>query len=223
MKRYIVFVILLRLMLSGCGVKNESPAATAGPDPTELTEALPQQVVPLPRNVELSEDASGSFPVSLGEGAVYVNKANMPEMKATVYDYELYDKVAMEELKVGDSILRLGQNVPVSSIESDGNGDIVINGGLDMGGHVFRAGADGDYYEISYNDAKSYTPVAEVVLPVADEFFFVDKSDFDGEPQTYYLDTFFVDGLFGWYFFPSNTTIELENGVVVSMERIYIP
>lgn len=223
MKKCSIFIILLCLMLSGCGIKNAAPAATAGPDPTELTEALPQQVVPLPRNVELSENTSGSFSVSLGEGAVYVNKANMPEMKATVYAYELYDYAAMGALKTGDRILRLGQDVPVNSIERAENGDIVINGGLDMGGHVFRAGADGDYYEISYNDAKSYAPVAEVVLPVADEFFFVDKSDFDGEPQTYYLDSFFVDGLFGWYFFPSNTTIQVENGVVVSMERIYIP
>ena len=223
MKKCSIFIILLCLMLSGCGIKNAAPAATVAPESSELPEALPQQVVPLPRNVELSEDTSGSFPVSLGEGAVYVNKVNMPEMKATVYDYELYDGAAMRALKPGDSILRLGQSVPVNSIDTAENGDIVINGGLDMGGHVFRAGADGDYYEISYNDAKSYAPVAEVVLPVADEFFFVDKSDFDGEPQTYYLDSFFVDGLFGWYFFPSNTTIRLENGVVVSMERIYIP
>lgn len=221
MKRQLIFVLLICLLLSGCAFRADVPAATATPTPTP--ELLPQQILPLPQEAAPGEDASGSFAVSLGEGAVYVNEANMPEMKATVYAYELYDEAAMKALRVGDSILRLGQNVPVNSLETAENGDIVINGGLDMGGHVFRPGESGDYYEISYNDAKSYAPVAELVLPVADEFFFVDKSDFDGEPQTYHLDSFFVDGLFGWYFFPSNTSISLENGVVVSMERVYIP
>lgn len=222
MKRYIVFVILMCLVLTGCGTKAEAPAATAAPEVTALPEAepAPEQVVPLPRNVDA---VNGTLSVSLAEGDVYVNANNMPEMKVTAYDYELYDVVAMNALKVGDRILRLGQDVTVNSIEKDENGDIIINGGLDAGGHVFRPGDGGDYYEISYNDAKSYAPVGELILPVADEFCFVDKSDLDREPQSYYLDSFFVDGLFGWYFFPSNTTVQLENGIAVSMERVYIP
>lgn len=222
MKRYIVFVILMCLVLTGCGTKAEAPAATAAPEVTALPEAepAPEQVVPLPRNVDA---VNGTLSVSLAEGDVYVNANNMPEMKVTAYDYELYDVVAMNALKVGDRILRLGQDVTVNSIEKYENGDIIINGGLDAGGHVFRPGDGGDYYEISYNDAKSYAPVGELILPVSDEFFFVDSSDLDKGPQTYYLDTFFVDGLFGWYFFPSNTTVQLENGIAVSMERVYIP
>lgn len=220
MKRCVLFVLLMCLVMTGCGVKAEAPAVTATPEATVIIEALPQQVVPLPQNVDT---ANGTLSVSLAEGAVYVNKDNMPEMKVTVYDYELYDAVAMSMLKVGDSILRLGQELPVNSIETAENGDIVINGGLDVGGHVFRPGDGGTYYEISYNDAKSYAPVGELILPVADEFCFVDKSDLDSEPQNYYLDTFFVDDLFGWYFFPSNTTIRIENGIVVAMERVYIP
>ena len=104
-----------------------------------------------------------------------------------------------------------------------GKCDILINGGLDAGGHEFRPGDGGTYYEISYNDAKSYAPVGEFILPMSDDFCFVDKADLDKEPQSYYLDSFFVDDLFDWYFFPSNTTIRIENGIVVAMERVYIP
>lgn len=220
MKRYIVFVLLMCLVLTGCGMKAEAPAVTAEPEVTEIPEALSQQVVPLLRS---ADTINGTLHVSLNEGAVYVNENDMPEMRVTFYDYELYDAVAMNALKQGDSILRLGQEVPVNSIGKDENGDIIINGGLDEGGHVFRPGDGGTYYEISYNDARVYAPAGELILPVADEFCFVDKSDLDKEPQSYYLDTFFVDGLFTWYFSPSNTTIQLDNGVVASMERVYIP
>lgn len=224
MKRYLILILLLCLLLTGCSNKADipeiTPAVTAAPEITALPEAGPMQVIPLPQTVDT---VNGTLSVSLSEGAVYVNENNMPEMKLTIHAYELYDAVAISALKVGDSILRLGEDLVVSSLERAENGDIIINGGLDTGGHVFRPGDGGTYYEISYNDAKTFTLVGEAVLPVADEFYFVDKSDLDREPQTYHLDSFFVDGLFGWYFFPSNTTIRLENGIVTSMERVYIP
>lgn len=220
MKRYVVFVLLMCLVLTGCGTVGQTPAPTAAPTATPLPEPASLQVLPLPGNVDA---VNGTLAVSLEKGDVYVNNSNLPEMKVTIHAYELYDAVDMSALKVGDSILRLGQELPVSSIETAENGDIVINGGLDLGGHVFRPGDGGTYYEISYNDAKSYAPVGEFILPLSDEFCFVDKADLDKEPQSYYLDSFFVDDLFGWYFFPSNTTIRLENGVVVGMERVYIP
>lgn len=216
----IALLLIFCLTLSACGTAAEVPAATAEPEISVSPEVLPEQVVPL---TQIIDAVNGTLHISLKEGDVYVNDKNLPEMKVTIHAYELYDVVAMNALKVGDRILRLGQDVTVNSIEKDENGDIIINGGLDAGGHVFRPGDGGDYYEISYNDARSYTPVGELILPVADEFFFVDSSDLDKGPQTYYLDTFFVDGLFGWYFFPSNTTVQLENGIAVSMERVYIP
>ena len=223
MKKFTLFILLLCLMLTGCGAKSETPPVTSAPELTALPEISPQQIVPLPQNVELGENSSGTLAVSLSEGGVYADGTDEVKMKLNVYAYELYDSAAMSALEAGDSILRLGQNVPVNSIERTENGDIVINGGLDMGGHIFRPAESGDYYEISYNDAKSYTPMAETVFPVSDSFYFVDKSDLDSEPSTYYIDDFFTEGRFGWYFFPSNTSVRVENGLVVSMERIYIP
>lgn len=220
MKRCVVFVLLMCLVLTGCGAVGKAPAVTAAPTATPLPEPASLQVRPLPGNVDA---VNGTLAVSLEKGDVYVNGNNLPEMKVTIHAYELYDAVDMSALKVGDSILRMGQDLPVSSIETAENGDIVINGGLDVGGHVFRPGDGGTYYEVGYNDAKSYYVVGETVFPMADEFCFVDKSDLDSEPQNYYLDSFFVDDLFGWYFFPSNTTIRIENGIVVAMERVYIP
>lgn len=229
MKRYIVFVLALCCLLSGCATVSQqaAPSATAEPQATTQPVATPEPgpmlVLPLPQTIDLSDQSDSILAVSLKEGDVYVNENNELKMKVNIYAYELYDAVDMSLLKVGDSIRILGQDVAVSSLDRAENGDIVINGGLDVGGHVFRSEGGGVYYEIGYNDAKSYALGAEAVLPVSDQFSFVDKSDLDNEPQIYYADDFFVEGRFGWYFFPSNTKIHLENGVVVSMERVYIP
>ena len=216
----IALLLIFCLTLSACGTAAEVPAATPAPEVTEQSEAGPVTVVPLTQTIDA---VNGTLHISLKEGDVYVNDKNLPEMKVTIHAYELYDAVAMSALKVGDSIIRLGEDITVNSLEQAENGDLIVNGGLDVGGHVFRPGDGGTYYEISYNDAKCFNVVGEAFLPLADSFSFTDGSDLDSEPQTYYLDDFFVEGRFGWYFFPSNTTIRLENGVAVSMERVYIP
>lgn len=227
MKKYIIIALALCcLMLAGCGMKTEVPAATAAPEVTVLPEATaePLHVVPLPQTLELSSLSDCIIPVSFTQGDAYVDDSGAMQLKVQVYAYDLYDMVDMSRLQVGDSISILGKDVVVESLEKTDGGDIVINGDIDQGGHLFSTDDSGVYFERGFNDAKSYYAVGEAVLRVSADFVFTDSSDLDNGVVEFYPGDFLIeDGGFVYHFVPSNTTIRLENGEVVAMERIYIP
>ena len=74
------------------------------------------------------------------------------------------------------------------------------------------------------NDIKAYYESGKVKLPVSDEFEYIDESDLDAEAKVYYPGDFFTnDAGIEYNFSPNNTSIVIENGTIIKMNKVYMP
>ena len=126
-------------------------------------------------------------------------------------------------LKSGDNILINNEEISISSIEKDEHGCVLINGGLDNEGIELVTDDDTVYYERGYSDVKIYHKLGNISLPVSSDFIYNDASDLEKEQITMNLEDFTntYDNMED-NFVPNNTTIRVENGKIVSMNKIYM-
>lgn len=240
MKKLLVFVLVLCCLLCACrqapDVSGDQTSAAETTVPTEQaetaqeTEPVPEttegaaMVTPLPGTIDLNQLDQRTVAISLEEGDAYVDDTGVMQMQVTVYDYDLYDMVDISLLQVGDTILIRQEQVEITALEWNEAGGVVINGGLDVGGYELRTDEDGVFYEIGYSDVKSWYALGEITVPVSPDFQYTDSSDLDGGPVTYYPGDFLTEGTgIDYYFTPDNTTIVIENGLIIAMNRIYTP
>lgn len=232
MKKYILIFLLLSVVLSGC---SNSPSSGTGVDTNkeqiETTLSAAEETVaaepavtvyPLPDSTMDTLDHA-TLAISLEEGDAYVDDTGIMRMNVKVYSYDLFDMVDIAGLKTGDTIVTHAGEVAVSSVERNASGTVLINGGLDLGGFDLISDGGGVYYEIGYNDAKSWYEAGEATLRVSTDLEFMDNIDLEKGLQIYYAGSFLVGEVTDYHFTPYNTTIRTENGQIVSMERIYTP
>ena len=142
----------------------------------------------------------------------------------TVFVYDLYDMVDIAGMKEGDTILRGREEVLISSVERRESGLILINGGLEEGGFELYTEENTVYYERGYSNVKSYYELGKVSLPLSPGFVYRDASDLDKEPVCYRAeDLLNNEEVMGHYFSAHNTTLQIEDGYVTEMTRVYIP
>ena len=184
----------------------------------------PTRVEPLPITVDLANLEDCTLAITLDKGDVYTDKSGAVQMDATVYVYDLYDMVDISLLKEGDTILLRQKEVVITSIERKDNGAVLINGGLDFGGHELFTTENTVYYERGYSDTRFYYELGKVTLPVAADFVYNDASDLDKDAVVYHAEDFLKEtaGL-KYYFGPNNTTIQIEGGYVTVMTMVYAP
>lgn len=236
MKKYILIILVLCMILSGCSKSQENQTTTATSTPeTETAETMPPcssetgsavseasvTVYPLPDTTMDTLD-NATIAISLEEGDAYVDDTGIMRMDLKVYSYDRFDMVDIAGLKAGDTIVTHFGEIMVSSVERNTFGTVLINGGLDHGG-IDLFGEDGVYYEIGYSDIKSWYEAGEVTLRVNVDLKFRDYSDLEKGEQIYYAGSFLVGEVTDYHFTPHNTTIRTENGQIVSMERFYTP
>lgn len=189
-------------------------------------------------NIEQSEDVNVIEPlpdttmdnltdailsVSLEEGAAYVDDAGIMQMDLKIYTYDKYDMVDIANLKVGDIIVRNSEEVEVTSKEQNEAGTIFINGGLDMGGFDLVTDDCGIFFEMGYSDAKSWYEVGEATIRVSADFLGSDRSDLDKGEVLIYPGDFLVGAVENYNFTPYNTTIRVEEGQIVELNKVYVP
>ena len=215
LKKLLIPMLVLCLLLSGCGKTTESPAPEA---PVQEQASAPAvepaaepalSIAPLP-DTTMDDLSDCILSVSLEEGAVYADEAGTVQMSVKIYSYDKYDMVDIAMLKEGDTIITYAGEVEVLSLERKDNGSILINGGLDENGFELVTEDCGVFFERGYNDAKNWYEVGEATFPVAESFVCYDYADKD-------------KGEVILNFSPHNTGIRLENGCVVEMNRIYVP
>ena len=101
---------------------------------------------------------------------------------------------------------------------------VLINGGLENGGHELRTDESGVYYETGFSDVKSYYEIGSVTLPLSEKFVYVDASDLDSGETIWNLEEF--EAMYeriSFYFQPSSTSVVVENGVITSLTQVYVP
>ena len=243
MKKLLFLLTVLCLLLAACGSPNSSetvavPTVAETELPLQLTEPTQSPtdapteaplfpgVKPLPATLDIANLDNCTVAVSLERGDAYYGSGitRIPTMRVTVYTYDLYDIVDIATLSGGDTILIRGQEVTVEAIDRAENGNVLINGGLDMGGYELRTDENTVYYETGYSDIKSWYELGTMELEVSENFVFTDSSNLDQGPVTYTFDDLVSQHeTLNYVFDPQSTAIIVENGYIISMERVYTP
>lgn len=207
------------MMLTACGQKEETEPAVE-----EQTQA--KTVTPLPSYLNLDNLGDCTIAVSFEKADLTEENAEFT-LHVKAYDYELFDMVDIAALQVGDTLVIDGADMKIETLEKLDNGSLEINGGLENGGTWLWTNDDGVYYEIGFDDYKSYQEAGELTLPLAADFVFTDNADLENQGKTYsaeefknYLDADTEDTIF---FVPGNCTITIVDGEIISMNREYMP
>ena len=179
---------------------------------------------PLPETLDVNALDNCTVAVSLEKGDAYVDDNGKMVMNLTVYSYELYDMVDIASLKENDVIVRRNDEVTITEVEHTASGLVRINGGEENGGFDLVSNDNTVYYESGMNDIKAYYELGKITLPVSVDFRYIDESEPEKEAKTYYPGDFLTDyaGL-EYNFTPNNTTVVIEDGVIIRMNKVYMP
>lgn len=233
MKKRLLPIIVCCCLLTACAPSHTAePTTQPAPETTQapVTEttaatdptAAPVQVSPLPAGIDLNSLDNCTLAVSLKEGDAYVDDEGAMQMKLTVYTYDRYDMVDIAQLKDGDVLTIDGQEIAVASVERSEQSGVLVNGGLENGGYTLRTEEDGTFFVSLENDAKSWHALGEATIRVSQDFLFTDNAQ--QPPVTYYPGDFLVEGTgIDYDFTPYNTTVTIENGRIIAMNRVFVP
>jgi hypothetical protein len=161
--------------------------------------------------------------VSLEEGDAYVDDTGIMRMDLKVYTYDKYDMVDISALKVGDILATHAGDVEIASLERSETGMVSINGGLEAGGLNLVTDDSTIYFESRMNDAKNWYEAGEATIRVSVDFKFLDNRDPEQGEVLFYPGSFLIGEVTNYDFTPYNTTIRVEHGQIIEMNRIYIP
>ena len=179
-----------------------------------------RKVVPMGDGIDPEALADGIYPAAFAP-------ADLADgvLRLTLYTRDCYDIVDIAELSIGDTITIAGEELEITSLER-GNG-IMINGGLTEGGYdLWPFDEDNCWRVVQEDDHATYTERCEALLPLADGVIFTDSWDIEKDALTVSgaqevaeaiaqtdMDTFFC----------LNTTIRVEAGEIVEIDRVFIP
>ena len=234
-KKIIILFIAFCLLLAGCtypktdggrnDVLTDNKSAVAAEnydtaDTKQIEDA--QKIIPLP-DTTMENLTDAILSVSLDEGNAYVDDNGRMQMDLKIYTYDKYDMVDIANLKVGDTVVRHSGEVKVISKEQNEAGTIYINGGLENGGFDLVTDDCGTFYEIGFDDTKNWYEVGETTIRVSADFRGIDRVDPELGEVMIYPGDFLVGAVTNYDFTPYNTTIRVEDGQIVEMNRVYTP
>ena len=210
----ILCLILTVVLFAGCDTQTEN----------KNEENITKVISPLPETLEIGALDNCTVAVSLKKGDIKFSDSGKMAMDITVYSYELYDMVDIASLKENDVIVRRNEKVAVTELERLDSTLVRINGGEENGGFDLASNGSTVYYEIGMNDIKAYYELGKVTLPVSNEFLYTDESDLDAEAKIYYSGDFLTnDEDIEYNFSPNNTSIVIESGTIIKMNKVYMP
>ena len=234
-KKIIVLWMVFCLLLTGCAAsqkgngENEIPSDIAASkammssdtDSTEQPEET-HTITPLP-DTTMENLSDAILSISLDEGDAYVDDSGRMQMDLKIYTYDKYDMVDIANLKVGDTVVRHSGEVKVVSKEQNEAGTIFINGGLENGGLDLVTDDCGIFYETGFNDVKNWYEIGEATIRVSVDFKGYDNADLEQGEVIIYPGDFLIGAVTNYDFTPYNTTIRVEDGQIVEINRVFIP
>ena len=205
MKKNII-TLLMAVLVCSCGPK-----------------MAPKLVSPLPSGLEIDALTDCTAPARFTSDDFRWMGGNLT-MK--VFSEDLYDAVELLQMAPGDTLVFGGEKMVVETVEDSG-GFLTINGGLEEGGAWLQAGDGGTYRACQWDDHSLYSELGTAQLSLSEDFMIVDCGENPEDPsdtlttgQKLYLET-----LEGWRreFSPLNTKVVVENGIITSIIRRWIP
>ena len=174
-----------------------------------------------------AEDALADGGYSVGfEAKDLVKGENGYELTVEVYEYDRYEKEAIDNLESGDQIQVCNEVIDVESVERNPEyGYISINGGIENNG-IELTEDDGLYRTVTMNDYPVYYVVGTISIPLADDMTFEDHEDWEKEPDGVVSD---VEGLKealeneNGVFCCNNTVVTVRQEKIVQVIRYWVP
>ncbi len=215
---------LYELVMKATGIATRIGELTKNPEG--------KRVEPLPAVVDVKSPADGRYPIAIKS---FTDQDGQLMVEGTIYTADLYDAVDITTLAVGDVIVINGEEMIVNSVEEGEPLDLhgtglqavyVINGGLMEDGADFIAGEGGTFRYFGYDDHTTYTEQGNISLAMAENGIFYDTSDLatpGGVKMSLPAFKEYLEEDEAMFFIPQNTTIQVENGKVIEIDRIYIP
>ncbi len=189
-----------------------------------LTSPGEKTIEPVSDYLDVNNLPDGIYPVSFNPEDVVGSASGIYMNGVHVYTEDWYDLVDVNHLAEGDTIVMGGNAVPVLSIE---RGDVIkINDGQDAESFNLVTEENSNGFIVrGLDDMSSYTERGVTSLQVSDSAVYTDSSNPEGDPVT--ADAAGIveairkadDGFFTQF----DTTIRVEAGKVVEINRTYRP
>jgi hypothetical protein len=161
--------------------------------------------------------------VSFEEGDVYLDDTGKLQMNVRIYTCDQYDLVDMALLQAGDVLVTHDGEVAVNHVDRKDDGMISINGGLEAGGLDLMTDECGVYYAVDANAAKVWYEIGMATIRVSVDFMGYDNADPEQGEVILYPGDFLIGAVENYDFTPHNTTIRVEGGQIIEMNRSYTP
>ena len=182
-----------------------------------------QMVKPLPAAYAVNKLQDATVPVSFSSKDISWESG---KLSMEVFSEDLYDAVAVSQLKKGDTIVYVGKPIVVKDIDRKDK-YATVNGGIEEGGADLTANEGGTYRGSQMDDHSTYTSLGKVTLPLAKDFVLIDCGENPTDPsdtiitgQKEYLEKV---PEYRRDFHVLDTRVRIEKGTVVEVHRHWIP
>ena len=182
-----------------------------------------QMVKPLPAPYAVNKLQDATVPASFSSRDISWENG---KLRMEVFSEDLYDAVAVSQLKKGDTVVYDGKPIVVKDIERKDR-YVTVNGGVEEGGADLTANQGGLYRGTEMDDHSTYTSLGKVTLPLAKDFVLIDCGENPTDPydtirtaQKEYLEKV---PEYRRDFHVLDTRVRIEKGNVVEINRHWIP
>lgn len=188
--------------------------------------AEPKTVVPLAEPFDVNALPDGVYPVSFDRAEITREDAGITLNNVHIYTKDVYDIVDITTLAPGDTLVVSDASIAVNSVVIKDDGLVQVNGGLDEGGcELMPVEEDNVYRVLEYDDLATYSERGVTTLVLTADATYEDSSDLSAEAVTAegadILEA--INGALLDSFDPYNTTVTVEAGMVVALNRVYTP
>ena len=143
----------------------------------------------------------------------------------TAYSIDRYDSTEIAKLQIGDTILFRNDTIITDKIERGKY--ISINGGIEFGGVDLTAHEEGTYRVLLMDNHPQYSELGKVQLPLSDTFTIIDCGDNPEDPydtiRTNHKQRLENMKEYKHDFIELNTRVNIENGIITTITRFWIP
>ncbi len=181
-------------------------------------------VAPVAQAIDVNNLPDGEYPVSFDRGDVFSGASGVYINAAHIYTRDWYDIVDVTALKAGDTLVVSGEEVAVQSVEETEYG-VLVNGDRDDSILLATDEDANGFCVLGLDDMTTYTEQGVTTLVIDPAATFTDAWDIEAEPATVGYDAI-VDTMQSSensYFTQYNTTVRVEGGKVVEIDRVYVP
>ena len=182
-------------------------------------------ILPNPCYVDMDNLDNGIFHAYIDNYSIEESDGKTT-ITAEIFTEETYDIVDINRMAEGDVIYINGILIPVTSVEKNNFGLLLVNGGLEEGGCALAPVDESNCYVYAGMDMEgSYARQGIASLPVSDNVKFIDHSDPTVEKE--YTGSEAVaaikEKVADYPLYNRCCTIMIENNEIIEVNRHYVP